>query len=39
MRRRRILSKRRNRRNFRRTAMRVHRKNLGKYIARGGYRF
>lgn len=37
--RRKKLSKRFNRRNFTRTARRVHKRNLGRRISRGGIRF
>lgn len=37
MRRRRVLSRRANKRQFRRTAMRVHRRNLKRHVSRGGY--
>lgn len=33
------ISRRRNYRNFRRTASRVHRRNLGRRVSRGGIRF
>lgn len=39
MKRRKRLSKRYNKRNFSRTARRVHKKNLVRYVQRGGIRF